>query len=112
MCHANLDVDASEYFDDFPRAPSMSGRLFTLSQGQYRIDFPPGFGIPMSSDIDISLATQVLNLNHDEIDRKLQHEVTIRYVKDSELQDPGALYFAEGQYLSEHDHYAANARNN
>ena len=33
-------------------------------------------------------------------------------VKDSELQDSGALYFAEGQYLSEHDHYAGNARNN
>ena len=31
---------------------------------------------------------------------------------DSELQDPGALYFAEGQYLSEHDQLAGNARNN
>ena len=33
-------------------------------------------------------------------------------VKNTELQDGGALYFAEGQYLSEHDQFAGNIRNN
>lgn len=33
-------------------------------------------------------------------------------VLNSDLQDSGALYFAEAQYLSEHDHLAGNARNN
>lgn len=87
MCHANLDIDPREYFDDFPTAPSMSGRLFTLSQGQYRIDFPSGYGIPISSDMELSLATQVLNLNHEDIDRDLAHEVTIRFLRDSEVGD-------------------------
>ncbi len=95
MCHANLDVNPTEYFDDFPTAPSLSGRLFTLSQGQYRIDFPEGYGIPMSSDMEISLATQVLNLNHDKIDRNVQHQVTVRYIRDSEVNRPmTALYQA------------------
>lgn len=95
MCHANLDVDPRTYFDAFPTAPSMSGRLFTLSQGQYRIDFPDGYGIPMSSDIELSLATQVLNLNHDDIDKQVQHEVTVRFLRDSEVNRPmTALYQA------------------
>lgn len=95
MCHANLDVEASEYFKDFPTAPSLSGRLFTLSQGQYRIDFPEGFGIPISSDMPVSLATQVLNLNHDEIDRNVRHKVTVRFLRDSEANRPmTAMYQA------------------
>ena len=39
------------------------GRLFTLSQGQLEIDFPPGFGMPIWSDEDLNLTAQVLNLN-------------------------------------------------
>lgn len=85
MCHANLDIDPNAYFDAFPTAPSMSGRLFTLSQGQRRIDFPPGFGIPIPSDMDLSLATQVLNLNEEDIDKSVQHKVKIRYIRDSEV---------------------------
>ena len=88
MCHANLDIDPNQYFEVFPTAPSLSGRLFTLSQGQYSIDFPAGFGIPIPSNMDLSLATQVLNLNRDDIDMNVKHEVTIRYIRDSEVHTP------------------------
>ena len=89
MCHANLDLDTEEYFKEFPTAPSMSGRLFTLSQGQSRIDFPPGFGIPVASDMELSLVTQVLNLNIDKPkDLKVRHKVQIRFLRDSELTQP------------------------
>ena len=33
MCHANLDFDATEYYDRFPTAPPISGRLFTVLEG-------------------------------------------------------------------------------
>ena len=93
MCHANLDIDPNAYFDAFPTAPSMSGRLFTLSQGQSRIDFPPGFGIPIPSNMDLSLATQVLNLNDADIDTSVQHRVTIRYVRDADVAEPMTAIF-------------------
>lgn len=86
MCHANLDLEPSSYFEAFPTAPSLSGRLFTLSQGQQRIDFPPGFGIPVPSDMPLSLATQVLNLNLDEVDLNVRHRVTVRFVRDREVK--------------------------
>jgi hypothetical protein len=95
MCHANLDVDPNAYFKAFPTAPSLSGRFFTLSQGQYSIDFPQGFGLPIPSNMELSLATQVLNLNRDKIQMDVRHEVTIRYVRDSELHRPmTAMYQA------------------
>ena len=88
MCHANLDIDPEAYFDAFPTAPSMSGRLFTLAHGQHRIDFPDGHGIPIPSNMNLSLATQVLNLNQEAIDLDVKHKVTIRFVKDSEVTRP------------------------
>ena len=65
MCHANLDFDAAEYYKLFPTSVPLSGRVFTLSQGQQHIEFPTGFGIPVASHMPLSLATQVLNLNRD-----------------------------------------------
>jgi len=94
MCHANLDFEPEHYYDDFPgAAPSLSGRVFTLSQGQQDIRFPDGFGIPVSSELTLSLATQVLNLNIDEIDLNVRHKADILFVRDSELNVPmRALY--------------------
>jgi hypothetical protein len=86
MCHANLDFDATEYYERFPKAPPISGRLFTLSQGQQDISFPEGFGIPVTSDLPITLATQVLNLNLDEADLSVKHKVEIDFVRDAEVQ--------------------------
>lgn len=85
MCHANLDFDAKTHYGHFPNSPPISGRVFTLSQGQQEIHFPPGMGIPVRSDLQLSLATQVLNLNIDKPDLKVRHKVNIEFVRDSDL---------------------------
>jgi len=86
MCHANLDFEASDYYERFPQAPPLSGRVFTLSQGQQDIRFPEGFGIPVTSDLEISLATQVLNLTVEDADLLVRHQVDVHFVRDSEVQ--------------------------
>ena len=88
MCHANLDFDVPTFYDHFDSRVPLSGRMFTLSQGQQRIDFPPGFGIPQISTDPMTLSTQVLNLNIDDPDLTVQHQVTVHYVRDSELTTP------------------------
>lgn len=85
MCHANLDFDATDYYDRFPGAPPISGRVFTLSQGQQEIRFPEGFGIPVTSDLPITLATQVLNLTVPEAKMDVRHKVDVFFVRDSEV---------------------------
>jgi len=86
MCHANLDFEPTEYAARFPTAPPVSGRIFTLSQGQQSIQLPPGFGVPVTSDLPITLVTQVLNLNIEKPeDLQVRHRVEIDFVRDSEV---------------------------
>lgn len=89
MCHSNLDIDVGTHTRLMGwKKNNPSPRLFTLSQGQYEIKFPEGFGIPMFSNEKLSLTTQVLNLN-DPVNRyEVRHKVTIDYVRDSDLKAP------------------------
>ncbi len=84
MCHSNLDLDPTKHRERVPSEAGVSGRLFTLSQGQFSIEFPPGFGIPLRGNEALSLTTQVLNLNHPKPDLKVRHDVTVRYALESE----------------------------
>jgi hypothetical protein len=88
MCHSNLDVDPRAHWKHFGSNAAISGRLFTLSQGQQDIRFPNGFGIPMMSNQPLDLVTQVLNLNLPEPDLKVRHKVAIRFVRDKETATP------------------------
>lgn len=85
MCHANLDVEPRQYMKDFRMRHGISGRVFTLSQGQQRIDFPDGFGIPILSTRPLQLTTQVLNLNLDDPDMTVRHRVKVEYVRDRDV---------------------------
>jgi len=87
MCHANLDFEPPDYASRFPTAPPVSGRIFTLSQGQQSIQLPQGFGVPVTSDLPISLVTQVLNLNIEKPENlTVRHRVEIDFVRDSEVE--------------------------
>lgn len=88
MCHANLDINPAEYQELFDTNLPVSGRLFTLSQGQQRIEFPAGYGLPIINGQELTLSTQVLNLNIDDPDMKVRHEVTIEFARDVELTTP------------------------
>ena len=98
MCHTNLDVDIEKHQARFNDDKRLTGRLFTISQGQDRIDLPKGYGLPIISDELIDVNTQVLNLNQPEIDRKVRHRVTLRYVRDKELTEPMKALFVGGAF--------------
>ncbi|TDI40715.1 MAG: hypothetical protein E2P02_16575 [Acidobacteria bacterium] len=88
MCHSNLDFDVDRHSEIFGGEKTTSNRLFTLSQGQFSIEFPVGFGIPILSSETLSLSTQVLNLNIDDADLVVRHKITIDFVRDQELDTP------------------------
>lgn len=88
MCHSNLNMDVVAHRKLFRWNKNISRRLFTLSQGQSEIEFPEGFGIPISSDEELSLTTQVLNLNLENQAFKVKHRVSIDYVRDRDLDEP------------------------
>ncbi|MEM1202768.1 MAG: hypothetical protein AAGN66_06020 [Acidobacteriota bacterium] len=82
MCHSNLDIDVARHGEIMGPSTGFSPRLFTLSQGQLEVRFPPGFGIPVRASEAMSLTTQVLNLNNQTAD--VRHRIAIEYVTDTE----------------------------
>ena len=98
MCHSNLDIDPLKHREALKAEAGISGRLFTLSQGQFQIRFPAGFGIPVRSSEALSLTTQVLNLNHDPADFDVRHRVQILFKRQNELKRPMTALFQKSVY--------------
>lgn len=92
MCHSNFSVQRTG-----PQKAYV--RLFTLSQGQLSIRFPPGFGLPLMSDEVFSIETQVLNLNYPEGTRQVRHSIDIEFVRDRSLERPFKPLFVTHGYL-------------
>ncbi len=98
MCHSNLDINSESHRQAFSTDLAFSPRLFTLSQGQFEIEFPAGFGIPLLSDEVLSLGTQVLNLNIEGKSFAVRHLVTVNFVRQSQLELPMKPLFPIGAY--------------
>ncbi len=107
MCHANLDINVDKHHALLACSPSHDGRLFTLSQGQLDVQFPPGFGIPVLSNEALDLVTQVLNLNYKDQQFQVRHRVTLDFVRDRDAQMPMKPLYQGGVFglkaLSEHE---------
>ena len=88
MCHNNLDLHPVVHSKLFDAPMLFSPRLFTLSQGEFAIDLPRGFGLPVMSNEPLYLSTQVLNHNRKDINIQVRHKVTIDFVRDKELTAP------------------------
>ncbi len=98
MCHSNLDIDVEGHRALLGDSSTFSPRLFTLSQGQLRVRFPAGFGIPIQSDEALDLTTQVLNLNHEGQPVEVRHKVTVEFVRDSEVRGRMKALFPTAGY--------------
>ncbi|MBI3324230.1 MAG: hypothetical protein HYZ92_03025 [Candidatus Omnitrophica bacterium] len=98
MCHSNLDFDPSLHHQRFHDHNPVTSRLFTLSQGQFSISFPRGFGLPVMSDEPLSLTTQVLNHNIADQTFLVRHKVTVHFIRDRDLKRPLKPLFSVGAY--------------
>jgi hypothetical protein len=95
MCHNNLFADVKnpmQHPEIFGWSDSKKRghhhRLFTLSQGQFEIVLPEGFGVPVRSDENILLGTQVLNHNVKDADLLVRHQTEVDYVRDQDTETP------------------------
>ena len=105
MCHANLGLgNIEKHRELFHWSKRGRARLFTLSQGQMKVNLPAGFGIPLRSDEPLTIDTQVLNLNRQDENFRVRHRTEIRYQRDSERSSPMKPLFqqaAQGLVLIE-----------
>ncbi len=99
MCHSNLDWQANNHRKHFADTSQwVSSRLFTLSQGQFKVNLPKGFGIPVISNQPLSLTMQVLNLNHENNRFKVRHKVKVNFVRDKNLRKPYTALYPSSAY--------------
>ena len=88
MCHSNLDMNMRLHKRLLGLEREAPDRVFTLSQGQQEVAFPPGFGMPVLSSEPFRLTTQVLNLNREGESFEVRHKVTVNFVRDRDLTAP------------------------
>ncbi len=88
MCHNNLDFNSGQHSQMMGWSHLATGRMFTLSQGQFSIDLPEGFGIPVMSNENFSLSNQVLNHNIKNINTQVRNKVTFDFIRDKNLVQP------------------------
>jgi len=62
--------------------------MFALSQGVMEVDFPNGYGVPVRAGEPFLLNYQVLNLNPIQKSIEVRYRTSIRYVLDSDLEEP------------------------
>ena len=112
MCHSNLELDTEAHRRIFQRQEidktvvTPLTRVATLSQGQLTMNLPDGFGIPIMSSEDLVIGTQVLNLNHPQMDTSVRHKLYLDFVLDKDLKTPLRPLFptaAQVATLVEHD---------
>lgn len=97
MCHSNLNLlDMPLHRRLLGWEKSGQPRLFTVSQGQMEVRFPAGFAVPIVSDARLTLATQVLNLNPQDMTLSVRHRTTIEFLRDAELRRPPRPLFTRG----------------
>ncbi|NUP07686.1 MAG: hypothetical protein HOW73_16690 [Polyangiaceae bacterium] len=110
MCHVNVDIDPLAHEKSYGHPLNISGRLFTLSQGQIDVALPKGFGIPIRSDQVVDITTQVLNLNTHSDPFGVRHHVEMSALRDSAAKQPMKPLFMAGVYglallKGEHGHF-------
>lgn len=99
ICHASLFLDGS--VEDYRRMLGTraygSRHIFTLAQGESRIQFPEGFAIPFPARQRVQLRTQALNLNPEHVGKAVRHHIRAEFLHDDELwRRPKPLFMLKG----------------
>jgi len=93
MCHNNLDYGKAEQLPWQLKTSGANHRIFTLSQGQSKIQFPEGFGIPIPANQSLNMVSQVLNHHRPELFINTKHQSELKYLRESEIDgEMKALY--------------------
>lgn len=100
MCHNNLNYVAKEEVPWKLKTRGTNSRIFTLSEGQERLEFPEGFGIPLASQQEFEMVSQVLNHKTYPVNLTTKHQVTFEYYKDQELEKPLIPLYQQAVFIT------------
>jgi hypothetical protein len=89
MCHSNVVADPKPWSRRFPsQLENLGGRLFSLAQGQTRVELPEGFAVPIESTNPVRMASQALNHNVTNREFGVRTRVSVDFIRDRDLEKP------------------------
>lgn len=100
LCHNIINYHKPEELPWSILTRGTDKRIFTLSQGINKIEFPKGFALPMPVPAKFSIGNQVLNLNDSSLKTELKFNVGISYIKDSEICERPKALFQQAIYIT------------
>ena len=100
MCHNNLDLQNKKVLPWSIATEESFSRLFTLTEGQSKVMFPSGYGIPIFSMTNMVVYSQVLNHNLFPINMSVKHKFTLYYIKERELNFKMKPLFQRSCYVA------------
>ncbi len=101
MCHNNLEIADKKNFPWKLQTIGSNIRVFTLTEGQTRIQLPEGYGIPFPASEKLALFSQILNHNIRNPHLQVKHRVTIAYYRQSELTVPLVPLYQQAAFITE-----------
>ncbi len=89
LCHTNIDVEANQHNHIFqstaPNTPRwFHPRLFTLSQGATSVVLPDGYGVPVRSDVPLTLLNMFLSHKPIEAPFQARQRFEVQFIRDAE----------------------------
>ncbi len=100
MCHNNLDYGKVDQLPWVLKTSGANHRIFTLSQGQSKIQFPEGYGIPIPANQELQMVSQVLNHHRPELYINTKHLSRLHYLRESELSQPMTPLYQQAIFVT------------
>lgn len=100
MCHNNLNVVNKNTSPWRIKTHGSNIRLFTTTEGQTSIQLPEGFGVPIMSNVEMEIVSQVLNHNNPEMEVEAEHRISIDYVPDQALAGPMIPLYQQAVFVT------------
>ena len=100
MCHNNLEITDKNSFPWKLKTIGTNIRLFTLTEGQTKVQMPVGYGIPFPASEKASLFSQVLNHNVKNPHMIVKHRVNIEYTRQSDHTTPLVPLYQQAVFIT------------
>jgi hypothetical protein len=84
MCHNNMNIVDKNSVPWKLETQGSNTRLFTITEGQTKLKLPKGYGIPVLSNQQLEIVSQVLNHNIADTNFIVRQRIKITYIKEIE----------------------------
>ena len=100
MCHNNMNIVDKNSVPWKLETQGSNTRLFTITEGQTQLKLPKGYGIPVLSNQQLEIVSQVLNHNIADTNFIVRQRIKITYIKEIEAGLPIVPVYQQSAFVT------------